>query len=78
MAHQCPWCELRYAWSAELAWHMRDDHAPRQLARIPSHRRGDHDDSSAVTLDAVPMDTVPLDAASLETGAGVEVGPASD
>lgn len=73
MAHQCPWCELRYAWSAELAWHMRDDHAPRQLARIPAHRRADHDNSAAVSLDTVSLDT-----ASLDTGAAVEAGPATD
>jgi hypothetical protein len=28
MAHQCPWCPIRFTWAGELSWHMREDHVP--------------------------------------------------
>jgi hypothetical protein len=32
--HQCPWCELRFAYTTELGEHLRLDHAVR--GTVPS------------------------------------------
>jgi hypothetical protein len=51
MAHQCPWCVLRYTWAGELDYHMREDHdeADRMISVVPRPRLPAAGDSPVLT-----------------------------